>query len=80
MADGQAEEAVGEADTTRCPFCGAETVDLVSFFGSQLLTSQFRCASCMSYFEGLRDDRWDEHPGGSPGRQKEYERGNRSAD
>ena len=44
----------------RCPFCHAMDVQLISLFGSQLLTSQYRCRSCQSYFEGLREDRWTE--------------------
>jgi transposase-like protein len=47
---------------TRCPFCQAEEAKLVSLFGSQLLFSQYRCETCGSYFEGLRDDRSDIEP------------------
>jgi transposase-like protein len=39
-----------------CPFCEADDVELISLFGSQLLLSQYRCKSCKSYFEGLRED------------------------
>ncbi len=28
----------------------------MSLFGSQLLLSQYRCAACGSYFEGLRSE------------------------
>jgi transposase-like protein len=42
-----------------CPFCRAARAELVSLFGSQLLLSQYRCAACGSYFEGVREDRWD---------------------
>jgi hypothetical protein len=45
-----------------CPFCRATTAELVSLFGSQLLLSQYRCAACGSYFEGVRDDRGDAEP------------------
>ena len=41
-----------------CPFCGSEDSELVSLFGSQLLVSQLRCRACRSYFEAVRDDRW----------------------
>ncbi len=40
-----------------CPFCRADAAQLISLFGSQLLLSQYRCAACGSYFEGLREDR-----------------------
>ena len=53
-----AEEA-GREPTT-CPFCESGDVELVSLFGSQLLVSQFRCRACRSYFEAVRDDRWQE--------------------
>ena len=42
-----------------CPFCASEDTEIVSLFGSQHLVSQLRCRSCRSYFEALRDDRWD---------------------
>ena len=45
--------------SVKCPFCHADNPQLVSLFGSQLLFSQYRCAACGTYFEGLRDDRWD---------------------
>jgi len=40
----------------RCPFCESEGTELIALFGSQLLTSQYRCAACGSYFEGLRPE------------------------
>jgi transposase-like protein len=48
-----------DAPRVVCPFCNAETSELISLFGSQLLMSQYRCTACGSYFEGLRQDRWD---------------------
>jgi len=52
----------GAAVPIPCPFCRAATGELVSLFGSQLLLSQYRCTRCGSYFEGLREDRWDAGP------------------
>ena len=49
-------------EAVRCPFCGAASAQLLSLFGSQLLLSQYRCAACGSYFEGVRPDRWDSEP------------------
>lgn len=46
-------------EPVRCPFCGTQDAQVISLFGSQLLTSQYRCHACGSYFEGLREDRWD---------------------
>ena len=39
-----------------CPFCEADTCELISLFGSQLLLSQYRCKQCGSYFEAVRGD------------------------
>ena len=52
----------GVAVPISCPFCRAEPAELVSLFGSQLLLSQYRCTRCGSYFEGVRQDRWDGEP------------------
>ena len=49
--------SVGEA--VRCPFCESVATELVSLFGSQLLLSQYRCKTCGSYFEALRNDDGD---------------------
>ena len=51
-----------------CPFCEAERPELVSLFGSQLLLSQYRCRTCGTYFEGLRQDQL-EVADGDPGTQ-----------
>ncbi len=40
----------------KCPFCESPEVELVSPFGGQIITSQYRCCACNSYFEGVRDD------------------------
>lgn len=39
-----------------CPFCGARDSELVSRFGGQIITAQWQCSACRSYFEALRDD------------------------
>ena len=39
-----------------CPFCGSAEVELVSPFGGQIITSQFRCRACNTYFEAVRED------------------------
>jgi transposase-like protein len=46
----------------RCPFCDADGARLISLFGSQLLTSQYRCRACGSYFEAVRREREEEEP------------------
>ncbi len=60
------EQAIGaesdhpHADGPTCPFCDAVDIELVSLFASQLLFSHFRCRACGSYFEAVRDDRWED--------------------
>ena len=39
-----------------CPFCGSKDVEFVSPFGGQIITSQFRCRACNTYFEAVRED------------------------
>jgi transposase-like protein len=39
-----------------CPHCGSSEVTLVSQFGGQIITSQWRCEACRTYFEAVRDD------------------------
>ena len=39
-----------------CPFCGAGAVERVGQWGGQIITSQWRCPACNSYFEALRED------------------------
>jgi transposase-like protein len=55
-------EAMSAVESVACPFCASAAAELVSLFGSQLLFSQYRCAVCGSYFEGLRRDRRDSEP------------------
>ena len=35
---------------------GAERIELVSPWGGQIITSQLRCKSCGTYFEGVREE------------------------
>jgi hypothetical protein len=42
---------------------------MVSLFGGQLMTSQYRCGKCLSYFEQIR---WDGNDtGDDPGDRKD---------
>ncbi|MEA2278156.1 MAG: hypothetical protein QOC78_3116 [Solirubrobacteraceae bacterium] len=52
--------------TPACPFCAAGDAELVSQFGSQIITSQWRCRSCGTYFEAVRDDFSDAGAGAGP--------------
>lgn len=46
-----------------CAHCGSDRVTRVALFGSQLMTSQYRCGECRSYFEHIRWDEDDRRPG-----------------
>ena len=39
-----------------CPFCGAGAVERVGQWGGQIITAQWRCQACNSYFEAVRED------------------------
>jgi transposase-like protein len=40
----------------RCPFCASERVERVAQWGGQIITAQWRCDACNSYFEAVRED------------------------
>ncbi len=39
-----------------CPFCSSAQVERVAQWGGQIITAQWRCNACNSYFEAVRDD------------------------
>jgi transposase-like protein len=39
-----------------CPFCSSEKVERVAPWGGQIITAQWRCLACNSYFEAVRED------------------------
>jgi transposase-like protein len=51
-----------------CPFCGADEVERVAQWGGQIITSQWRCQACNSYFEAVRED-FEESPSPSSDRK-----------
>ena len=38
-----------------CPFCDADDTEQVGQWGGQMITAQWRCRACGSYFEAIRD-------------------------
>lgn len=40
----------------RCPFCDSGEVERVGRWGGQIITAQWQCRRCGSYFEAVRDD------------------------
>jgi hypothetical protein len=53
----------GVTASPECPFCGAPGAERVAQWGGQIITSQWRCGACSSYFEALRED-FDDAPQG----------------
>jgi transposase-like protein len=51
--------------TPACPFCQARDVERIGLWGGQMITAQWRCRSCGSYFEALREE-LDGEPGARP--------------
>jgi hypothetical protein len=44
-------------ESPACPHCGcSDEITLVSKFGGQMLTAQWYCSACRTYFEAIRDD------------------------
>jgi ribosomal protein L37AE/L43A len=39
-----------------CPFCDAPSAERVAQWGGQIITGQWRCLACGSYFEAVRED------------------------
>jgi uncharacterized Zn finger protein len=50
-----------EAETPRgapkCPFCASRDAEVISLFGTQAMTLQYRCRSCGSLYEAIKYDR-----------------------
>ncbi len=44
--------------TTACPFCESDYTEVVAAWGGQMITSQMRCRSCLTYFEAIREEPW----------------------
>jgi hypothetical protein len=45
-----------QAPLLTCPFCESPDVEMVSAWGGQIITAQWRCRSCSTYFEAVRED------------------------
>ncbi len=39
-----------------CPFCSSPEVERIAQWGGQIITAQWRCGVCNSYFEAVRED------------------------
>lgn len=56
MAEHERHKTTEPSRGPRCPFCGASETELLSLFGSQLLTEQYYCRVCHTPFEHIKDD------------------------
>jgi ring-1,2-phenylacetyl-CoA epoxidase subunit PaaD len=41
----------------RCPHCGAHDAEVISLFGTQAMTLQYRCRKCGTVFEAIKYER-----------------------
>jgi len=54
-------EAEHPRSAPRCPFCASHRNEVISLFGTQAMTLQYRCLECGSFYEAIKYD------GGSAG-------------
>jgi uncharacterized Zn finger protein len=40
-----------------CPFCASRDAEVISLFGTQAMTLQYRCRGCGSLYEAIKYDR-----------------------
>jgi ribosomal protein L37AE/L43A len=45
-----------ESGAPNCPFCESGDVERVGQWGGQMITAQWRCGACGSYFEAIRTE------------------------
>jgi transposase-like protein len=43
-------------DQIHCPFCASDAVTRVGQWGGQMITAQWQCRVCKSYFEAIREE------------------------
>jgi len=44
----------GGVEDRKCPFCRSEDTEVISLFGSQVMTMQCKCRACGSFFEASK--------------------------
>jgi transposase-like protein len=47
---------VDAVSSPSCPFCSAGRPERVGQWGGQIITAHWRCNTCGSYFEALREE------------------------
>ncbi|MBO0689916.1 MAG: hypothetical protein J2P40_10130 [Candidatus Dormibacteraeota bacterium] len=54
MSSDEADSAAEPRSAPRCPACGGSDAEVISLFGSQAMTLQYRCRACGTYFEAVK--------------------------
>jgi len=44
----------GGVEARKCPFCGSKDTEVISLFGSQVITMQCKCRACGNFFEASK--------------------------
>jgi len=52
--EGEIEPQGGRESSPRCPFCQATDTEVISLFGSQVMTMQCKCRACGSFYEASK--------------------------
>jgi len=50
-------EAEAPRGAPKCPFCASRDAEVISLFGTQAMTLQYRCRACGSLYEAIKYDR-----------------------
>ena len=59
-------EAEAPRGAPGCPFCASRDAEVISLFGTQAMTLQYRCGGCGSLYEAIKYDGAEELPARSP--------------
>jgi len=54
IGEGRGGSAPEQAPPPRCPFCDSRDAQVISLFGTQVMTMQVRCRACGSYYEASK--------------------------
>ena len=44
----------GGVEARKCPFCHSKDTEVISLFGSQVMTMQCKCRACGNFFEASK--------------------------
>lgn len=55
-SEAEGEDRPEPRSSPRCPTCGSDENEVISLFGTQAMTLQYRCEACGAYFEAVKYD------------------------